>query len=144
MTTVEQLTQIFNDNFIAYLRSHIAHVNIRGRNFASDHALLNGIYDDLQSQIDTIAELLRTLDAFMPASIYDIIDGTHIPTTTIEGSADELLSDVLVDLEHLVECYKELEEVAEDEDLEHISNYAQDRVLAISKQIWMLKATLEV
>ena len=106
--------------------------------------MLNGIYDDLQSQIDTIAELLRTLDAFMPASIYDIIDGTHIPTTTIEGSADELLSDVLVDLEHLVECYKELEEVAEDEDLEHISNYAQDRVLAISKQIWMLKATLEV
>jgi DNA-binding ferritin-like protein len=144
MTTVEQLTQIFNDNFIAYLRSHIAHVNIMGRNFASDHQLLGGIYEDLQGQIDHIGELLRTLDAFMPASIFEITDGTHIPLTAVEGSADTLLSDVLDDLEHLVECYKELEEVAEDEDLEHISNYAQDRVLAISKQIWMLKATLEV
>jgi DNA-binding ferritin-like protein len=144
MTTVEQLTQVFNDNFIAYLRSHIAHVNIMGRNFASDHALLGGIYEDLQGQIDHIGELLRTLDAFMPVDIFEIIEGTHIPTTAIEGGADELLGDVLNDLEHLVECYKELEEVAEDEDLEHISNYAQDRVTALTKSIWMLKATLDI
>ena len=43
MTTVEQLTQVFNDNFMAYFRSHVAHVNTMGRNFASDHALLGRI-----------------------------------------------------------------------------------------------------
>ena len=58
-TTVEQLTEVFNDNFVAYYRSHVAHINIIGRNFASDHALLNGIYDDLQDQIDNLKRELK-------------------------------------------------------------------------------------
>lgn len=142
MTTSEQLIQIFNDNFVAYFRSHVSHVNIVGRNFQSDHALLNGIYDELQDQIDIIAELLRTLDVFMPNDLYGVIGASHIPTTPVEGDADNLLAGVMYDLEHLVECYKELETIAESEDLEHISNYAQDRVLSLSKHIWMLKSTL--
>ena len=40
MNTSQQLTQVFNDNFVAYFRSHTAHINITGRNFRSDHKLL--------------------------------------------------------------------------------------------------------
>ena len=56
MNTLEQLIQVFNDNFTAYFRSHVAHVNIMGRNFLSDHKLLEKVYEDLQEQIDSIAE----------------------------------------------------------------------------------------
>jgi len=142
MTTAEQLTQVFNDNFVAYFRSHVSHVNITGRNFTSDHELLGGIYESLQSQIDVIGELLRTLDAFMPADLQDIVDGSHIKPMPVEGDAEDLLSSVLDDLEHLKQCYIELDEVAEDEDHEEIANYAQERILAIGKQIWQLRATL--
>ena len=142
MNTVEQLTQVFNDNFAAYFRSHVSHVNITGRNFTSDHSLLGGIYEDLQEQIDFIGELLRTLGAQMPNDMYMILAASHISTDPVEGSAEALLAAVLDDLEHLIGCYKDLEEIAEAEDLKHISNYAQDRVLALSKQTWMLKSTL--
>lgn len=142
MTTVEQLTQVFNDNFVAYFRSHVAHVNIVGRTFQSDHALLDGIYSDLQGQIDHIAELLRTLQAFMPTSIAEILQGSHIDDYAVEGDSDELLTTVRDDLEHLKGCYEELIAVAHDEGNEAISNYAQDRVLAIAKHIWMLDSTL--
>jgi DNA-binding ferritin-like protein len=143
MTTVEQLTQVFNDNFVTYFRSHAAHVNIVGRNFASDHQLLNGIYDDLQDQIDVIAELLRTLYAEMPNDLHGVLMDSHIPTSPIEGTSIELLTAVYDDIEHLKECYEELIEIAEEEELDAIANYAQDRVLVLSKFCWMLRATLD-
>lgn len=143
MSTLEQLTQVFNDNFTCYFRSHVAHVNITGRNFASDHKLLQKVYEDLQDQIDSIAELIRTLDGFMPNNLHEIIMDSYIPSNPMEGSSETLISDVKDDLESLKGCYEELIQISESEGHEEIANYAQDRVLAIAKHIWMLKATLD-
>ena len=140
--TAEQLTEVFNDNFVAYFRSHAAHVNITGRNFASDHKLLQKVYEDLQEQIDRLGELLRTIDAYMPCDIGDVIANSHIGSGAIEGNAEELISYVADDLEQLKEGYEELMTVAEEDGHKEIANYAQDRILAIAKHIWMLKATL--
>ena len=90
MNTLEQLIQVFNDNFTAYFRSHVAHVNIMGRNFVSDHKLLEKVYEDLQEQIDSIAEKIRTLDGFMPASLQEVINDSHNPVFAIEGSSENL------------------------------------------------------
>ena len=142
MNTKSQLTQVFNDNFMAYFRSHVAHVNITGRNFASDHKLLGKVYEDLQGQIDTLAELLRTVGEFMPNELSEVMVGSEIPTFAIEGSSEELIGEVKNDLEHLKGCYEELIRVSESEGHDEIANYAQDRVLALAKHIWMLDATL--
>lgn len=142
MNTAQQLTQVFNDNFVAYFRSHVAHVNIVGRNFQSDHALLLGIYEDLQDQIDTIAELLRSIGEFMPCCVSDVLAGSHIPDDMMQGSADDMLESVRDNLDHLRDCYEELMVIANSEGHEPIGNYAQDRILALSKTIWMLDSTL--
>ena len=142
MTTAEQLAQIFRDNFVVYFRSHVAHVNITGRNFRSDHKLLQGIYERRQAEIDKIGEILRTMDEFMPSDLSEVIAESHIDTGELEGSADFLLEMVQEDLEHLLDEYKELITIASDEGLEEISNYAQDQALDIEKSLWMLKSTL--
>lgn len=143
MTTQDQLKEVFNDNFVAYFRSHVAHVNIMGRTFHSDHELLGGIYEELQGQIDTIAELLRSLDEFMPASIDEVVSGSSVSADPIEGSSDSLLGEVLLDLEQLKSCHEELIKIATEEGHDEIANYAQDRVLSLAKHIWMLKSTLD-
>jgi len=143
MTTAEQLTLVFYNNFVAYYRSHAAHVNVTGRNFRSDHKLLQGVYERRQAEIDKIAEILRTMQEFMPTSLVDIIDNSTIPMDAIEGTADEMLEAVMMDLEHLLGDYKELITIASEEDLEEISNYAQDQALDLEKSIWMLRSTLE-
>jgi len=142
MTTAEQLTQVFYNNFVAYYRSHAAHVNVTGRTFRSDHKMLGGIYERRQAEIDKIAEILRTMDEFMPSSIVDVCENSTIPTDAIEGSADELLEAVMMDLEHLLEDFKLLISIASDEGVEEVSNYAQDQALDIEKSIWMLRSTL--
>ena len=142
MNTLEQLTQTFNDNFVAYYRSHVAHVNILGRNFYSDHKLLQKIYEDLQDQIDKLAELIRTIDGFMPEEIQDVLNRSNIPTTIISGDSDTLLTEVKNDLESLKGEYEKLMAEAEADGHEEIANYAQDRILALAKFIWMLDSTL--
>jgi starvation-inducible DNA-binding protein len=143
MTTQSQLLQVFNDNFVAYFRSHSAHINIVGRNFQSDHTLLGTIYEDLQDQIDHIGELLRTLGEFAPRSISAILEDSHVFDDEVEGDADELLTTVRDDLGHLKDCYEELVDVADSEGHTEIANYGQDRILAIAKFIWMLDSTLQ-
>jgi len=142
-TTTEQLTQVFCDNFVTYYRSHVAHVNIMGRTFRSDHKLLQGVYERRQAQVDVIAELLRTLEVFMPHCLADIMAGSEITDEPIEGDADELLELVRTDLEQLKDCYQELMAVADSEGHAEISNYAQDQILDIAKSIWMLSSTLD-
>lgn len=143
MTTTEQLTQVFYDNFVAYYRSHLSHVNVTGRNFTADHQLLGGIYESLQEQIDTIGELLRSLYEFMPDSIDEVIQNSHLSITGLSGDSTELLSAVYDDIEHLKGEYEDLIRIAEEEGHDEIANYAQDRVLTLSKQCWMLRSTLE-
>ncbi len=143
MNTQDQLQQVFANNFVAYYRSHVAHVNIQGRNFYSDHKLLGKIYEDLSGQIDTIAELLRTLGEFMPTSLDQIMGTSTVSLADITGRAEELLAEIKADLEDLKGQYEELIAVAEADGHAEIANYAQDRVLALAKYIWMIDSTLD-
>lgn len=142
MNTAEQLTQIFRDNFVTYFRSHVAHVNITGRNFRSDHKLLQGVYERRQAEIDKIGEILRTMNEYMPCDLSEVIAESHIDTGELAGDADFLLEMVRDDLEHLLGEYKQLIEIATDEGLDEVGNYAQDQALDIEKSIWMLNSTL--
>ena len=142
MNTAEQLTQIFRDNFVAYFRSHVAHVNITGRNFRSDHKLLGGIYERRQAEIDKIGEILRTMDEYMPCDLSEVIGDSHIDTGELAGDADFLLEMVQLDLEHLLDEYKELQIISGEEGFSEIQNYAQDQILDIEKSLWMLRSTL--
>ena len=142
MNTAEQLTQIFRDNFVTYFRSHVAHVNITGRNFRSDHKLLEGVYTRRQAEIDKIGEILRTMDEYMPCDLSEVIAESHIDTGELSGDADHLLTMVQEDLEHLLDEYKQLIEIANDEGLDEISNYGQDQALDLEKSLWMLRSTL--
>lgn len=138
---MQQLNQVFFDNFAAYYRAHVAHVNITGRNFYSDHKLLGKIYQDLQADIDVLAELLRSLGDEMPADLGRVVEQSNL-AARINGDADQLLQQVEQDLQDLRAAYAELYQAAEEEDLLAISNHAQDRVQQLEKFIWMLQSSV--
>ena len=143
MNTVTCLEQVFCNNFVAYFKAHASHVNIIGRNFTSDHALLGSIYEDLQEHIDTIGELLRTLQTSMPDALQDILDASDISVNANTGTSEEMLASTRDDLALLRSTFEELMDVAETEGHKEIANYCQDRILKINKFIWQLDVTLE-
>lgn len=142
MNTQDKLQAVFRDNFVAYFRSHVAHANIVGRNFYSDHRLLGKVYEHLQSNVDVLAEHLRTIGEFMPNTMESVITRSNIMDDPCVGTADDLLQQVRDNLAQLVASYTELAEVASDEDIEEIENYAQEEILVLNKYIWMIDSTL--
>ena len=143
MNLEQKLTEVFATNFQAYYRSHAAHVNVVGRNFVNDHAILSQVYEDLQGNIDVLGELLRTIRAFMPGDLTSIIGLSATNDATVEGDATDFLRIVYADQEVLIDLYKELMEAADLEGAVDISNYAQDRVGVHQKNAWMLRSILD-
>jgi len=143
MNLDSQLQQVFSTNFAVYYRTHVAHVNIMGRNFYSDHKLLQGIYEGLQGNIDTLAEFLRTLRLKMPNSLTTVLMTSATDDKEVTGSALELLQGVYDDLEVLIDEYLELNECADMEGHPEIGNFAQDQLALLRKSCWMLRSILE-
>jgi DNA-binding ferritin-like protein len=90
-----------------------------------------------------LGELLRTLQATMPTDLTEIINHSELSSDAVEGTADELLQMVYDDLEQLCECYKELNDIAEEDEHDEIANYAQEQILDLNKSLWILRSTLE-
>lgn len=137
------LEETFSANFVSYYRAHVAHVNIVGENFYSNHKLLQKIYEYFQANIDTIAEKLRTVRATMPASIGTVLNVSTVADAETTGACDDLLLMVLESLELMIEQYHELNDAAEAVNYIDISNFAQDQIGQIAKFRWMIEATLE-
>ena len=143
MNLDSQLEQVFATNFQVYYRTHVAHVNTVGRNFYSDHKLLQKIYEGLQANIDTLAEFLRTLKLQMPQSLEIVVELGSTPDTLVTGDALQLLTGVYEDLEIMIDEYLALNTVAEEEDHPEIANYAQDQIRILRKSCWMLSSILD-
>ena len=139
----EELTKTFSGNFVSYYRSHVAHVNIIGRNFYSDHKLLQKIYEYFQDNIDTIAEKLRTIKAKMPNDIATVTIESPIMDFPTVGDCYELLTQVDEALESMIEQYHALNDAAEEVDYIDISNFAQDQIGQLARFRWMIESTLE-
>jgi DNA-binding ferritin-like protein len=140
--TQQQLVQTFSDNFVAYSRAHIAHINVVGRNFYSDHKLLGKIYEKLQADIDVLGELVRSSGTFVPQNLTTMIVDSAIDEDSMRGTADDMLFSVRDNLAEMVSSYQVLSEVASDDDAEEVENFAQEQVLLLNKYIWMLDSTL--
>jgi DNA-binding ferritin-like protein len=143
MELISKLEEVFATNFEVYYRTHVAHVNTVGRNFYSDHKLLQGIYEGLQDNIDTLAEFLRTVKTTMPNSLGTVIELSATSDTNVMGDADELLDSVYNDLEIMIDLYQELNTVADLEQHDEIANFAQDQMRLLRKSCWMVRSTLE-
>ena len=140
---VDKLTEVFATTHVAYTRSHIAHLNLVGPNFYSWHKLLQKIYEANFEDIDTLGEFIRTLDAFVPMSSDAITDLSQIDEmSVIDGSEDELLTEVCVDLTTLVNLHHQLIIDATEADEEQIANHSQDRLAELKRFIWMINSSL--
>lgn len=136
------LEETFSANFVSYYRSHVAHVNIVGRNFYQDHKLLQKIYEYFQDNIDTLAEKLRTIRATMPVDLSTVTSISPIGDYPAVGDSLALFEAIDEALEAMIDQYKELYEAAEEVNYIDISNFAQDQIGQLAKLRWMVEATI--
>lgn len=138
------LEDTFSGNFVSYYRSHVAHVNIQGRNFYADHKLLQKVYEYFQDNIDVLAEKLRTVRAMMPADLTTVTTMSPVADAPATGNSEDLFEQVHESIVTMIDQYVALYEAAEEVNYIDISNFAQDQIAELAKFRWMIEATLDL
>lgn len=137
---VDQLKNALADTFTFYLKAHNYHWNIEGPNFPQYHSFLGDLYEEVYGAVDTIAELIRTLDAYSPGSLTRFKELTSIDESDVIPDPRTMMLNLMNDNTKvrltLTLAYKTAEETGE----VGIANFLQDRIQAHEKHGWMLKA----
>ena len=92
------LSHILADEFVLYTKTRNAHWNIEGPDFHTMHVLFESQYDQLAEIVDNVAERIRTLGHYAPATLKQFLQLTHLTEETREkndrmGFIKELLGD---------------------------------------------------
>ena len=93
-----ELAKILADETVLYIKTKNAHWNIEGPDFYDKHKFFEMQFGELDAIIDSVAERMRTIGHYAPATLKSYLDLTHLTEQTSEkndshGFIKELLED---------------------------------------------------
>ncbi|KQN36302.1 DNA starvation/stationary phase protection protein [Pedobacter sp. Leaf41] len=99
-----ELAKLLADEFVLYTKTRNAHWNVTGDNFHANHIFFENQYKQLDELIDSVAERMRKIGHFAPATIKSYLELTQL-TEYSERSNDGLgfMKDLLQDHESIIE-----------------------------------------
>ena len=136
----DQLKITQADAFVLYLKAHFYHWNIEGPNFPQYHDFLQNLYLDVFASVDTIAELIRTLDVYAPGTLSRFQSLTTLEESDIIPDALTMIKNIVEQNTLMLETLKKAYSMAEEEKQIGIANFLQDRIQAHEKHGWMLRS----
>src|SRR5450432_3663780 len=96
-----QLGKLLADEFILYLKTRNAHWNVEGQNFHSMHVFFEGQYNQLDDIMDSVAERIRKIGHYAPATTTQLLELTHLTEySERKNDAAGFIRDLLADHEH--------------------------------------------
>ena len=142
-TLIEQLKTILGTNFALYLKAHGYHWNIEGPNFPQYHDFLNGFYNDVFLQTDSIAEHLRALNSYAPGSLSRMLELADLQEATNIPDAIAMMRELAADNDRFIMHLRAGIVAAEGANEPAISNFLQDLLDAHQKHGWMLRSIIK-
>jgi starvation-inducible DNA-binding protein len=137
------LKTLLATNFAYYLKAHGFHWNVEGPDFGELHTFFEMIYSDVYEANDTIAEYIRALQEYAPASFERFGELTQIPGQTKIPRAKLMLEELLNDNEIMLQLLNECFDVATQERQQGIANFMADRISQHGKFGWQLRSFLK-
>lgn len=125
------------------IKSQNFHWNIEGSNFPQYHEFYNTLYNDVSETIDRIAEYIRTLDSYTPASFTRYSELTIIQDQLKIPRAKLMFVESLNDSEKMIELVVNIFDVATAERQQGIANFMAELQDLYSKKAWMIRSTLK-
>lgn len=117
------------------------HWNVKGVYFKELHELFGDIYAFAQSSIDTVAELIRTLDKEVDGRISTFVNNSTIAEESNVDEAIAMVKAIINDNQILLASQLTAYKSAEDAGEIGVSNVIQDLITQHQKFEWFLKAT---
>lgn len=141
---VDVLIKVLADEFVLYTKTRRAHWNIEGPDFYNKHLFFEKQYEELDEIMDTVAERVRALGHYTPATLKDFLELTHLSEELKEkNDANGFIKELLIDHESIVIYLREnINFIANDLQDAGTSDFITGLVETHEKMAWMLRAHL--
>ena len=140
---IDELKKVHADAFTYYLKAHFYHWNVEGPNFPQYHDFLQNLYLEVFASVDTLAELIRTLDSYAPGTLTRLKELTSIEETDDVPDAMTMMSRLLQENNILRASLLTAYTTADTTGEVGIANFLQDRIQAHEKHSWMLRSIIK-
>jgi len=99
-----ELAKLLADEFVLYTKTRNAHWNVTGDNFHAMHIFFEKQYNQLEDLIDSVAERIRKIGHYAPATMKAYLELTHL-TEYSDRTNDGLgyMKDLLSDHESIID-----------------------------------------
>jgi len=138
---VEKTKEVLANTFVLYMKAHSYHWNVIGSDFPQLHKFFGKLYEELHDAVDVLAEQLRQLDSFAPATLSRMVELSTIEEDEKIPTAVNMVNNLITANEKVIDSIKDCYKMAEQLEMYAHSNILQDRLSAHVKHNWMLKAT---
>jgi starvation-inducible DNA-binding protein len=138
------LGRLLADEFILYTKTRRAHWNIEGKDVHSMHTCFESQYEQLDEVIDSVAERIRQLGHYAPATLKEFLELTRLTEKTGEKNDSQgFIKDLLADHEGIIIFLREninpfAGELKDAGTSDFITGLMEDH----EKMAWMLRAHL--
>ena len=137
---IQEMKVTLASTFSFYLKAHGFHWNVEGPNFPQYHEFLGDLWEEAFGAIDPIAEHLRTLGAYAPASFLRYKELSLISDEVNIPAAMGMMGKLTADNATLIEQLTKTQALAEKNKKMGLANFLQDRIGAHEKHGWMLRS----
>ena len=143
MELVNELNVFLSDLNVFYRKLQNYHWNVYGRDFFTAHAKLEEYYNEINEQIDEIAEHILILGGQALGRLTDYLDNSKIEEAENKKvTSDIIFRELICDYNTLEGQAIKIKELADKEDEYSTSSMIDEYIQNYTKKLWMLNQTM--
>jgi len=137
------LSKLLADTFTVYLKTHNFHWNVTGPMFNTLHLMFETQYTELWTATDLIAERIRSLGHYAPATFTEFAKLASIKETTGQPKAEDMIRLLVEGNEAVVRTARAIFPAVDKASDEPTADLLTQRMQIHEKNAWMLRSLLE-
>jgi starvation-inducible DNA-binding protein len=141
----DQLVKLLADEFVLYTKTRNAHWNVEGPDFHSMHVFFESQYEQLDEFMDSVAERIRTIGHYAPATLTSFLSLTHLTEKTRDKNDSlSFIKELVEDHESIIEFIRgNIDPFASKYHDYGTSDYITGLMEDHEKMAWMLRSHLK-
>lgn len=153
---LRSMQRLLSDSFILYFQIHQSHWNVEGIDFPQFHGFFGDLYEEVYDKLDDIAEKIRTLGAYTPRTLGELLSESSLHGIVAPPPAIGLAfaAPANPSTREMVEMIRRQNQIvisdlsvalmgAKELNNEGLQNFLQDMIDRHNKIEWKLTATLK-
>lgn len=145
LAVAEILSKLLADEFVLYTKTLNAHWNIEGPDFHAMHIFFESQYGQLADLMDGVAERIRTIGHYAPATLKEFLELTHLSEASDrKNNSQGFIKDLLSDHDSIIEFIRGSINAINDKYQDAgTGDYITGFIEKHEKMAWMLRAHLK-